>query len=296
MDIQEYLTSRKDAVNRFLQAYMERSEVGSTMLREAMKYTLFSGGKRFRPTLVIASAELFGKTMETVMPTACAIELIHTYSLIHDDLPCMDDDDFRRGRPTSHKVFGEAMAILAGDALLTAAFGLIAQNSRVPGVGQHQVLEVVSDIARSCGAAGMAGGQAIDIESTGVQLGADQIETLDRLKTGALIAASAQAGATLARASEADGERVTRYGQCLGIAFQITDDVLDAVGNGLKLGKRVRKDGQMEKNSLVRLLGVDAARDRAIRYAEEAKGAVESFGERAAVLRKLADLVVDRES
>jgi len=296
MDIQEYLATRKEAVDRFLEAYMERDETGSATLREAMKYTLFSGGKRFRPALVIASAELFGKTMETVMPTACAIELIHTYSLIHDDLPSMDDDDFRRGKPTSHKVFGEGMAILAGDALLTAAFGLIAENSRVPGVVQDQVLEVVSDIARSCGAGGMAGGQAIDIENTGVELGPEQIETLDRLKTGALIAASARAGATLARASENDRESVTRYGQCLGIAFQISDDVLDAVGDERKMGKRLRKDGCMEKNSLVRLLGVDAARDRAKRYAEDAKAAVESFSEKAAVLRNLADLVVDRES
>jgi len=296
MDIQEYLGTRKEAVNRFLEAYMEREVVSSATLREAMKYTLFSGGKRFRPTLVIASAELFGKTMETVMPTACAIELIHTYSLIHDDLPSMDDDDYRRGKLTSHKVFGEGMAILAGDALLTSAFGLIAENGRVPGVAQDQVLQVVSDIARSCGASGMAGGQAMDIESTGDELGPDQIETLDRLKTGALIAASARAGATLARASEADKDSVTRYGECVGIAFQISDDVLDAIGDEQKMGKRLRKDRCMEKNSLVALLGVEGARDRAKQYAQEAKDAIDRFGKKASVLRKLADLVVDRES
>jgi geranylgeranyl diphosphate synthase type II len=230
------------------------------------------------------------------MPTACAIELIHTYSLIHDDLPSMDDDDFRRGKPASHKVFGEGMAILAGDALLTAAFGLIAENAGVPGVTQDRVVEVTSDVARACGPAGMAGGQAIDIENTGVELGAEQIEIMDKLKTAALIAVCARVGAILAGASESDKESVTRYGQNLGIAFQISDDVLDAVGDEAKMGKRLHKDEQKQKNSLVRTLGVDGARERAKQYAEEAKRAVEPFGQKASVLTDLADLVVSRES
>ena len=230
------------------------------------------------------------------MPSACAIELIHTYSLIHDDLPSMDDDDFRRGKPASHKVFGEGMAILAGDALLTAAFGLIAENGTVAGVMQGQVLEVISDVARACGAGGMAGGQAIDIENTGVELGVEQIETMDRLKTASLIAVCARAGAVLAGASQSDKDSATRYGRCLGIAFQISDDVLDAVGDESKMGKRVRKDEEKRKNSLVRVLGVDGARARAKQYAEEAKRAVEPFGQRGLVMAALADLVVDREA
>ena len=296
MQIKEYLAERKEPVDRFLAAHMERDEAACATLRDAMKHTLFSGGKRFRPTLVIAAAELFGKPMETVMPTACALELIHTYSLIHDDLPCMDDDDFRRGRPTSHKIFGEGMAVLAGDALLTAAFGLIAQNSRVPGVTQARVIEVISDVAQACGAQGMVGGQAVDIESTGVELGVDEIEIMDRLKTAALIAVCARAGAVLAGASESDRDSVTRYGRCLGIAFQISDDVLDAIGDESKMGKRLRKDKEKQKNSLVRAMGVDGARERARQYAEEAKRAVEPFGQRAFVLADLADLVVNRES
>lgn len=296
MDIKQYLVENSEAVDRFLAAHFERDEVACATLHDAMKHTLFSGGKRFRPALVIASAGLFGKTPETVMPTACAIELIHTYSLIHDDLPSMDDDDFRRGKPASHKVFGEGMAILAGDALLTAAFGLIAENAGVPGVGQGQIVEVISDVARACGAAGMAGGQAIDIENTGVELGADQIETMDRLKTAALIALCARVGAVLAGASESDKDSVTRYGRCLGIAFQISDDVLDAIGDESKMGKRVRKDEEKHKNSLVRALGLDVALARARKYADDAKRAVESFGQRASVLADLADFVVNRES
>lgn len=296
MNIKQYLAERKEAVDGFLAAHMERDEVACATLRDAMKHTLFSGGKRFRPALVIASAELFDKPAETVMLTACAIELIHTYSLIHDDLPSMDDDDFRRGKPASHKVFGEGMAILAGDALLTAAFGLIAENAGVPGVTQDRVVEVTSDVARACGPAGMAGGQAIDIENTGVELGAEQIEIMDKLKTAALIAVCARVGAILAGASESDKESVTRYGQNLGIAFQISDDVLDAVGDEAKMGKRLHKDEQKQKNSLVRTLGVDGARERAKQYAEEAKRAVEPFGQKASVLTDLADLVVSRES
>ena len=296
MNIQRYLAERKEAVDRFLYEHMENDAIQCATLHEAMKYTLFSGGKRFRPALVIASAELFDKPAETVMPTACAIELIHTYSLIHDDLPSMDNDDFRRGKPTSHKVFGEAMAILAGDALLAAAFGLIAENACVPGVTQGQVVEVISDVARACGPGGMVCGQAIDIEGTGVELGVEQIETMDRLKTGALITVSARSGAVLAGASESDKDRVTRYGQCLGTAFQISDDVLDAIGDESKMGKRLRKDEESQKNSLVRALGVDEARACARNYADEAKRAVEPFGERASVLASLTDFVVNRES
>jgi len=296
MDIQRYLAERKEAVDRFLYEQMESDETQCAALHEAMKHTLFSGGKRFRPALVIASAELFDRPAETVMPTACAIELIHTYSLIHDDLPSMDDDDFRRGKPTSHKVFGEAMAILAGDALLTAAFGLIAENARLPGVAQGQVVEVISDMARACGAGGMVGGQAIDIEGTGVNLGVEQIEIMDKLKTAALIAVSTRSGAVLAGASESDKDRVTRYGQCLGTAFQISDDVLDAVGDESKMGKRLRKDEEGQKNSLVQALGVDEARARAKHYAAEAKRALEPFGQKTTVLASLADFVVNRQS
>jgi geranylgeranyl diphosphate synthase type II len=296
MNVQRYLAERKEAVDRFLYEHMESDQIQCATLHEAMKHTLFSGGKRFRPALVIASAELFDKPAETVMPTACAIELIHTYSLIHDDLPSMDDDDFRRGKPTSHKVFGEAMAILAGDALLTAAFALIAENARVPHVTQGQVVDVISDVARACGPTGMVGGQAIDIEGTGVNLGVEQIETMDKLKTAALIAVSTRSGAVLAGASESDKDRMTRYGQCLGTAFQISDDVLDAVGDESKMGKRLRKDEESQKNSLVRALGIDEARARAKHYAGEAKRTLEPLGQKTIVLASLADFVVNRQS
>jgi geranylgeranyl diphosphate synthase type II len=296
MEFKEYLAVRRAAVESYLAEYMERSEVGNDTLREAMKHTLFSGGKRFRPTLAIAAAEVFGKSMEAVMPAACALELVHTYSLIHDDLPSMDDDDFRRGKPTAHKVFGEAMAILAGDALLTAAFDLLACNREVPGVTDSQVVDAIRYVARACGAAGMVGGQAIDIEGTGVELDSEQIETLDKLKTGALIGVSTRIGAVLAGASKLDVDSMTRYGQCLGMAFQISDDVLDAVGDESKMGKRLRKDEEQQKNSLVRALGLDGARDRAAHYIAEATRALEAFGEKASALAQLAGLVVNRES
>jgi geranylgeranyl diphosphate synthase type II len=296
MEFKEYLAVRRAAVESYLAEYMERSGVGNDTLREAMKHTLFSGGKRFRPTLAIAAAEVFGKSMEAVMPAACALELVHTYSLIHDDLPSMDDDDFRRGKPTAHKVFGEAMAILAGDALLTAAFDLLACNREVPGVTDSQVVDAIRYVARACGAAGMVGGQAIDIEGTGVELDSEQIETLDKLKTGALIGVSTRIGAVLAGASKLDVDSMTRYGQCLGMAFQISDDVLDAVGDESKMGKRLRKDEEQQKNSLVRALGLDGARDRAAHYIAEATRALEAFGEKASALAQLAGLVVNRES
>ena len=296
MEFQQYFATRREAVESFLAEYMEGNGIGSDALRDAMKHTLFSGGKRFRPILTIAAAEVFGKYMDTVMPAACALELIHTYSLIHDDLPSMDDDDFRRGKPTSHKVFGEGMAILAGDALLTAAFHLFARNRQVSGVTEGQVLDVISDVAHACGPAGMVGGQATDIESTGTELDSEQIETMDRLKTGALIGVSARVGAILAGASKSDTDSITRYGQYLGMAFQISDDLLDAVGDESKMGKRLRKDKEKQKNSLVRALGLDGARERARQYIREAKLALQPFGEKASVLGELADLVLNRES
>lgn len=296
MELKQYIVTRRDAVNGFLAAYMEREEAKNAVLLDAMKHTLFSSGKRLRPVLTIASAEIFGVPMARVMPTACALELIHTYSMIHDDLPCMDNDDFRRGKPTSHKVFGEAMAVLAGDALLTAAFALIAENGQVVGVTAGQIVEVVSDIAQAAGAPGMVGGQAIDMESVGVELSLEQIETLDRLKTGALITVAARVGAVLAGASRADIDSLTQYGQCLGIAYQISDDVLNAVGDEAKMGKRLRKDEEQGKNSFVRVLGADGARERAGQYIEEAKSALARFGERASVLTELADFVIRRES
>jgi geranylgeranyl diphosphate synthase type II len=193
-------------------------------------------------------------------------------------------------------VFGEAMAILAGDALLTAAFDLLACNREVPGVTDSQVVDAIRYVARACGAAGMVGGQAIDIEGTGVELDSEQIETLDKLKTGALIGVSTRIGAVLAGASKLDVDSMTRYGQCLGMAFQISDDVLDAVGDESKMGKRLRKDEEQQKNSLVRALGLDGARDRAAHYIAEATRALEAFGEKASALAQLAGLVVNRES
>jgi geranylgeranyl diphosphate synthase type II len=254
-----------------------------------------AGGKRLRPILVIAGAEAVGGAAAEVMPTACALELIHTYSLIHDDLPAMDDDDYRRGRLTSHKVFGEAIAILAGDALLTLAFRLVADNAssvKDPRAAGDAVVE----LADAAGTAGMVGGQVVDIESEGKAVSAGTLEYIHLHKTAALIRASLRVGARLAGGDAAAVAAISEAGRDLGLAFQIVDDILDVEGSLEQLGKTAGSDERKQKATYPALHGLEASRREARRLVERVKTRLAGFGERGAPLGALADYVFERKN
>ena len=303
MNVASYLDELSRLVNLHLDRYTTPGDGPASpslagvpeRLLESMRYSLLGGGKRLRPILVIAAAGLFGASAEQVMPTACALECIHTYSLIHDDLPAMDDDDLRRGRPTNHKVYGEAMAILAGDALLTLAFELAGRQGEVPGATAAQVARVVQELAVGAGAAGMVGGQVEDLAWEGRAAGPEQLERIHSLKTGALFRAALRAGAVLGGATAAELGQLDAYAYHFGLAFQIQDDVLDVIGDAAKTGKGVRRDEKRKKSTYVSLFGLKGAQERARAEAEAACAAVACFGERAEALAALARFVVDRE-
>jgi len=277
------------ALDRFLPPETERPET----LHKAMRYSVFAGGKRLRPVLVIAGAEAVGGSAERVMPTACALELIHTYSLVHDDLPAMDDDDFRRGVPTNHKVFGEAIAILAGDALLTLAFRLVAENARdrVGALG-----DVVVDIADAAGHAGMVAGQVADLEAEGRPVGAETLDYIHTRKTGALIRASLRAGAMLCGADAPQLRALSLAGANLGLAFQIVDDILDVVASSAELGKTAGKDQIQQKATYPGIHGLAASRARARALLDEAEEALVPFGPRAEPIRALGRFILERKA
>ena len=267
---------------------------GEAKVMEAMRYSALGGGKRLRPFLTVESAKLFGVNPDAAMMTAAAIEFIHTYSLIHDDLPAMDDDDFRRGKPSCHKQFGEAAAILAGDALLTYAFEVMA-NPRVHPDAQVRC-ELIRSIARASGVRGMVGGQMIDLDAEHKALTADEVIRLQRLKTGELFAVSCEVGAILGKAPDAMRARLQRYAHDIGLAFQITDDLLDVEGTRTETGKGVKKDAAAGKATMVSVLGLERARDHAQTLAKQAIEHLSAFDHRAESLRALAHYVVSRRN
>lgn len=264
-------------------------------LYESMRYSLFAGGKRLRPILCLATCELFGGLVTMAMPTACALEVIHTMSLIHDDLPAMDNDDYRRGKLTNHKVFGEDIAILSGDALLTYAFEHIAEQTRE--VPPERVLKVIARLARAVGAAGLVGGQVVDLESEGqANLSLETLNFIHTHKTGALLEVSVLSGAILAGASEADLQRLSHYAQNIGLAFQIIDDVLDITATQEELGKTAGKDLQAQKLTYPSLWGIEESRRQARQLIESAKAELIPFGERAKPLLAIADYITARSN
>lgn len=266
---------------------------GDLRVQEAMRYSVLAGGKRLRPVLAIAAHEAVGGTPEAVVDPACALELIHTYSLIHDDLPAMDNADLRRGKPTSHKVYGEAIAILAGDALLPQAFEIIAATvDRFPA---ERVVQVIAELAGAVGDHGMVAGQDLDLDAEHKRVGRDQLERIHRLKTGALLEVSLRLGAILGGASEAQLECLTRYGAAIGLAFQVVDDLLDVRSDAATLGKNPG-DQEREKSTYPALLGIDASEELARDLAAQARQEVEGLGRIGAVLASLADYVVMRRS
>jgi farnesyl diphosphate synthase len=263
-------------------------------VHEAMRYAVFAGGKRLRPFLVMSCAGLFGVESSRALRVAAAIESLHTYSLIHDDLPCMDDDDLRRGRPTTHIQFDEATAVLAGDALLTIAFEILSHPDTHPSAEVR--CRLIANLAKAAGSAGMVGGQMIDLEAATRPFDSRDVIGLQAMKTGALFEFSCEAGATLARASAADQDRLRDYARDFGLLFQITDDLLDVVGTREQTGKSVGKDQQQGKATLVSILGVDGARKEATKLAESASKRLECYGDKAELLKELPLFLLDRES
>jgi len=288
-----YLRQRQELIGRALEQYFSPSQHVPDTLQRAIRYTLLDGGKRIRPILLLAAAEAVGGRARAVLPFACAIELIHTYSLIHDDLPALDNDCLRRGRPTSHVVFGEAIAILAGDALLTEAFRIMSAPEHARAFGSKKVLAAIHMIAEAAGVAGMVGGQVADVEAAGRELDLPTVEYIHVRKTGALILAAVRTGALLGGARPAALRCLTRYGEYLGLAFQVVDDVLDAEGV-VATGKEAGGDRRQGKPTYASVLGVAAAKQRARELLEQALEAIRGFGCRAQPLREIARLVVQR--
>ena len=296
-DFNAYLGAQKLRVETALDASLgpERPE----SLREAMRYSLLAGGKRLRPILCLAACELAGGDSELAMPTAVALEMIHTMSLIHDDLPAMDNDDLRRGRPTNHKVYGDAVAILAGDALLTRAFEMVALRS--PGVPAGRLLKVVGELSLVSGAPGLVGGQVVDLECEGKQVDLETLEYIHLHKTGALLKACVITGALIGGADDAQLESLRTYARGIGLAFQIVDDILDVTASSDVLGKTAGKDLVADKTTYPKLLGLEESRERARVLISEAKSSLDAFKPaggglaQAAPLLALADYVIGRD-
>lgn len=285
------LSAYRSRVESRLQTYLN-VEGAPTRLQQAMQYAVFNGGKRIRPTLVYLAAEAAGAPMEHADATASAVEMVHTYSLIHDDLPAMDDDDLRRGKPTCHIKFDEATAILAGDALQAAAFEAIAEDAYLPVPVR---LMLISRLATAIGAAGMVGGQVIDLESEHQPIDEATLVRMHRAKTGALISTSVVAGAIIAAAPRAVIEALSRYGYSLGLAFQIKDDLLDVTGNTEVLGKRAGADVAHQKTTFVSVHGVDNAAAQLDSLRQDAISCLEPMKESGEKLRELADFVANRD-
>ena len=288
-----YLKEHQIQVEACLQTLVPAQAGPLSRIMESMRYSLFAGGKRLRPILLLAAADAVGAVGSRFLQSACALEMIHTYSLIHDDLPAMDDDDYRRGRLTNHKVFGDGMAILAGDDLLTLAFETLLSQ---PEVAPEILARVAREVAQAAGPAGMVGGQAIDLESEGQLPSPDVMKLMHRLKTGALFRASLRAGAMLGGGSEEDLRSLTDYAEHFGLAFQITDDILDVTGTEEALGKPIGSDEKNQKATYVSVYSLTEARRMAQAAVSDAVAALERFGDRAWVLRSLAEYLLTRDS
>jgi geranylgeranyl diphosphate synthase type II len=290
-DLESYLSERQVLVEAALEDSLPI--VYPEKIYSAMRYSLLAGGKRLRPILCLAACELTGGTVDIALPTACALEMVHTMSLIHDDLPVMDNDDYRRGKLTNHKVYGEDIAIMAGVALLAYAFEFIVEKTKK--VSAKRVSQVVTKLSHAVGATGLVGGQVVDLESEGVQN--IEIETLNFIhshKTGALLEASVLSGAILAGASEEDLQRLSRYAYDIGLAFQIIDDVLDITTTSEALGKTAGKDEKVQKVTYPRLWGIEDSKHQAQKLVEAAKAELAPFGEKATPLMAIADFITTR--
>ena len=291
-DLKQYLEARRLTVEEALEVALPQQDGPETRVVEAMRYSLFAGGKRLRPILCLAASEAVGGDLKAAMPAGCALEMIHTYSLIHDDLPAMDDDDLRRGKPTNHKVFGEAIAILAGDGLLTEAFVLLSDyNSLLP----ERAVQVIGVIAEAASYRGMVGGQVVDILSQNKRADLETVQQMHRRKTAALIAAATESGALTGKGSEAQVAALARYGRAIGLAFQIADDILDIEGDTELLGKTTGADEARGKVTYPAAVGLERSRQAANEMVNDALAALEGFDDRANPLRSLANYIITRK-
>lgn len=291
MDFTTYYNNQRKLIDSFLENRLAKK--GISKVDDAMAYSLLAGGKRIRPVLLMATAEALGIKGYNYLPVACGLEMIHTYSLIHDDLPCMDDDDYRRGRLTNHKVFGEAMAVLAGDGLLTLAFEVMLEQKNV---APRVLIETVREMAMCAGNFGMVGGQGLDLENEGKSISAEELRKMHAGKTGALFIAAVRGGAHLAGANEQELLALTKFADLLGLAFQITDDILDVEGTTEDLGKPAGSDEKNHKSTYVSLYGLDAAKALAEKTVAEALECLEMFGENAEALREITRLMCSRKN
>jgi geranylgeranyl diphosphate synthase type II len=293
MDFSRYWSARQKQVDAALNRLLPAADTKPKTIHQAMRYSIFAGGKRLRPVICLASAEVISGKHGDAIPLACAVECIHTYSLIHDDLPSMDNDDFRRGKPTSHKVYGEGVAVLAGDALLTIAFEMAASCRAWP---RYSHADVIHELAVAAGSQKLIAGQVADLEGEGKKISPAELRYIHDNKTAALISSSIRLGAMSANASPKQLERLTDFGESLGLAFQVIDDILDVTQTTEKLGKSAGKDIAAQKATYPALLGLDKAKKEADRLTARARAALKPFGKHAAPLEAIADYLLKREN
>jgi len=291
LTLESFIKERKEQIDKILPEFIEKLNAPAT-IKNAMLYSINAGGKRLRPIFVLAVLHSYEKDEKIGYPAACAIEMIHTYSLIHDDLPCMDDDDLRRGKPTNHKVFGEAMAVLAGDGLLTESFRVIAEQKEL---SAEKKVRLIEELTKAAGAEGMVGGQAVDIEGEGKSLTLSELEYIHHHKTAKLLAYSIMAGAILADAKEEEIEKLAEFAYHIGIAFQIRDDILDIEGKEEIIGKPVGSDTSKQKTTYPSLLTMDGAKEKLIEHINKAKEILYTLSINTTLLENFCDLIASRD-
>lgn len=296
MELAKYLKEKKDYIDNLLKQNLLSTDSYPNIIHKSMHYSIFAGGKRIRPILCLAACEAVGGNIEEATEIACSLEMIHTYSLIHDDLPAMDDDDFRRGLPTNHKVFGDGIAVLAGDALLTYAFQLLMENGLNNPTKTREILKISQEIAKSSGVQGMIGGQVADLISEGKDIDLEVLDYIHKHKTSALIEVSIRSGAIIGGATQEQLENLSLYAENLGLVFQITDDLLDILGNAEKLGKPIGSDEKNHKKTYPDILGIDESRKIAEEKVSEALNYLKSFDNKADPLRNIAKYLLIREN
>ncbi len=295
MDLKSYLAEKRALIDETLKGFMPEPEGPTSELIRAMDYSLFAGGKRLRPILCMAGAEAVGGEGRDALPVECALEMIHTYSLIHDDLPAMDNDDMRRGKPTSHKVFGEALAILAGDGLLTEAFNLMIRSDLPEKIGTARFQEVITLISVAAGHRGIVGGQAVDVMMEGKEVDSSIVDFIHNHKTGALISASVCSGAILGGGSRQELDEIASYGNKIGLAFQISDDILNIEGDSEEMGKKAGSDEQKRKNTYPSVYGMERSKVILKESVDAAINSLKQFGNSADPLRQIAEYIIERK-
>ena len=291
-DLETYAGQQRERIESALDRFLPSADTKPGTLHESMRYSIFAGGKRLRPILCLAAAEACGGDDEFAIPAACAVECVHTYSLIHDDLPCMDDDDMRRGKPTNHIVYGEAVAVLAGDALLTLAFEIVGSSDPAD---RFRAGDMVADLAITSGSRHLVGGQVADIKGEGAGLGASELRFIHESKTAALLTCSLRLGAMVAGANPTQLEALTTFGRSAGLAFQIIDDILDVTQTSEQLGKSAGKDEAVDKATYPAVHGMEESRNEAARLTQAAISSLEPFGEKSACLEQIAHYLLDRD-